>query len=194
MPDNSTCLNYPTRAEESVYLRNSPRLAARIFTLLGLLTMTCTAPGIRAQGLYRDGVGARSVSLGGADVAYAIDPLGAMTSNPAGLALLSVPQVDADLGFLSASGDFINASNPNATLHDATGFVPDLAFATPLKGHGIGIGFSIVPDTALAGTWNYVDPPGGVGGTSYGAQQIKSEIIAVRAAVGLGVALNKVVS
>ena len=194
MPANSTCLNYPTRAEESVYFRNSPPLAARIFVLLGLLTLSCAAPGIRAQGLYRDGVGARSVSLGGADVAFAVDSLGAMTSNPAGLALLSVPQVDADLGFLSASGDFINASNSNATLHDATGFVPDLAFATPLKGHGIGIGFSIVPDTALAGTWNYVDPPGGVGGTSYGAQQIKSEIIAVRAAVGIGVALNKVVS
>ena len=106
MPDNSTCLNYPTRADESVYFRNSPRLAARIFTLLGLLTMTCAAPGIRAQGLYRDGVGARSVSLGGADVAYAIDPLGAMTSNPAGLALLSRPQLDVDLGFVSANGDF----------------------------------------------------------------------------------------
>jgi len=127
-------------------------------------------------------------------VAFAADPIGAMTANPAGLGSLSAPQLDLDLGFLSANGYFTNAYNPNAQLHDSTGFIPDVAFGTPLQSHRIGIGFSIVPDTALAGSWNYNDPPGGVGGTSYGAQQIKSEIVAVRAAAGIGFALTKKIS
>jgi long-chain fatty acid transport protein len=156
--------------------------------------MAFSAPAASAQGLYRDGIGARAVSLGGADVAYASDPLGAMTSNAAGLATLTAPQLDADLGFISANGAFTNSFNANGNLHDATGLIPDLAFAAPLGSHRVGIGFAIVPDTTLAGTWNYNDPPGGVGGTSYGAQQIKSEIVAVRSAVGIGVAVNKRIS
>jgi long-subunit fatty acid transport protein len=162
--------------------------------MMALLLMMWCAPWACGQGLYRDGIGARSVSLGGADVAYAADPLGAMTSNPAGLGALAAPQLDADLGFVAANGQFANSVNLDASLHGATGLIPDLAFAMPLGTHRVGIGFSIVPDTTLAGTWNYIDPPGGVGGTSYGAQRIKSEIVAVRSAAGIGVALNKKIS
>ena len=185
---------YPNYEKARRALRLFSGRSAWPFAALALLVNVFGAADVAAQGLYRDGIGARSVSLGGADVAYAVDPLGAMTSNPAALGLLTAPQLDVDLGFASANGQFTNSSNPNSNLHDATGFLPDLAFATPLRGHRFGIGFSVVPNIALAGTWNYIDPPGGVGGTSYGAQQIKSEIIGVRTAAGLGFALSKKVS
>ena len=42
-----------------------------------------------ANGIYRDGIGARSMSMGGADVAWAEDPLGALGANPAGLGFQS---------------------------------------------------------------------------------------------------------
>ena len=44
-----------------------------------------------ASSLFRNGSGARSMSLTGADVAVASDPLGAMYANPAGLSYLAQP-------------------------------------------------------------------------------------------------------
>jgi long-subunit fatty acid transport protein len=195
---------YPARTVRLVaqsHIRITLRLPRGVCECLGVIGICLLSFGLNAapsfsQGLYRDGIGARSVSLGGADVAYAADPLGAMTANPAGLGLLSAPELDVDLGFAVASGKFTNSSNPDANLYGATGFIPDGAFAAPLhlRGHRFAVGFSVVPNTALAGSWHYVDPPGGVGGTSYGAQQIKSETVGVRAAGGLGFAINKKIS
>jgi long-chain fatty acid transport protein len=42
--------------------------------------------------------------------------------------------------------------------------------------------------------WKYVDPPGGLGGTSYGLQQNKSAIIALRSSAGLGFVVNRKLS
>src|SRR5579862_1433019 len=48
----------------------------------------------QASGIDGNGVGAQSMAMGGADVAWAAGPLGAMGENPAGLGFLTKPQFD----------------------------------------------------------------------------------------------------
>src|SRR5437763_4456245 len=52
--------------------------------LLAILFFALQGSG-NAAGIYRDGIGARSMGLGGADVAWAEGPLGSLGANPASL-------------------------------------------------------------------------------------------------------------
>src|ERR1700744_4695868 len=106
-----------------------------ILIILGASSLT--AP---ADGLYLNGIGARSMSMGGADVAYASDPLGAMGANPAGLAFISRPALN--FGFVGgiAQGTFTKDGASAGNLHANVEGVPQAAFALPLGKLTLGFG------------------------------------------------------
>ncbi len=56
------------------------------------------------------------------------------------------------------------------------------------------LGVAVAPETLMTANWKYLDPPGGLGGTSYGLQQNKSAMITLRSAAGLSFVVNKKLS
>ena len=163
---------------------------AKTFSLTTLAAATLVSFNhAEASGLYRNGIGARSMSLTGADVAVASDPLGAMYSNPAGLAYLSRPelQLGGTLGY--AHGSFSNASNNDANF-SKWGAIPEMGFGMPLGESPVSIGLSFMPEAAISADWTYVDAPGGLGAVSYGNQIHRSDITVLRTALGAAVKLG----
>lgn len=148
---------------------------------------------LRANGIFRNGVGARSMGLGGAFAALAEGPLGAMAANPAGLGFLDAPGLDVGLTAGAASGRFGNAATSDGRLNSSPGFVPDAAFAMPFgPDRRFGVGAAFVPESLLAARWRYVDAPGGADGvTSYGLQKHNAEIAVARTSLGLGAYLGR---
>jgi long-chain fatty acid transport protein len=160
-----------------------------IATVVLAVAMLCS-PAVLADGIYMNGIGARAMSMGGADVAYASDPLGAMGANPAGLGFLSEPGLDLGLVGGLAYGTFIKAPTSEGNLNSSPHGLPEGAFAMPL-GKNVTFGLSSAPVSAMDADWSYVDPPGGATGTtSYGLQTQHSEILLLRSAAGLGWAVN----
>jgi long-chain fatty acid transport protein len=150
-----------------------------------LLAALCLPSMARANGVYDNGVGARSMAMGGADVAWANDPLGAMGVNPAGLAFLTGPELNLGAigGFLQ--GHFEKPGVSSGNLDGSPNALPEGAFAIPIPNVPIVVGLSFVPESSLWADWHYNDPPGGLGGISYGDQKEKSEIINLRSALGI---------
>lgn len=176
----SPCLNvdrnHTNRNVSASLLRVSLFIA-----ILGSATTNITFAG----GIYRDGAGARALSLGGSSVAQPNFALEALQANPAGLSAVKTPQAQIGLGLVNAEGKFSNSANTDANIDDGFGIWPEAAVAFPLGSIPVTIGFGFVPDAALGGKWNYVDAPGGIGGTtSYGLQEHRSEITALRTALG----------
>jgi long-subunit fatty acid transport protein len=64
----------------------------------------------------------------------------------------------------------------------------------PLFSKRLTLGVSVAPDTLMTANWRYMDPPGGLGGTSYGLQQNKSAMITLRSAAGLSYVVNRKLS
>jgi len=157
-----------------------------------ILTFALAAlPSYAAEGIFGAGAGARSMSLGGADVATPFGPLSAMAANPAGLSLLTGPQADA--GFIGASpyGRFGSKTGGSGTLSTDFDLAPEGAIAAPIRSTPFTIGVGVAPQTGLSAHWNYPDPPGGLGGaTSYGQQHDNSEIEEIRFAMGVSVAVT----
>jgi len=158
---------------------------------LGAILLLAGSLGVLADGIYGNGVGARAMAMGGADVAYAADPLGAMGVNPAGLGFLSRPELNLGVGGGFVNGTFNKPGVSNGNLSDSSGVLPTGAFALPVGTSPVVLGLSFVPEATLLANWHYNDPPGGLGGTtSYGYQQHQSELLALRSAFGLGVKVN----
>ena len=144
-----------------------------------------------ADGIFGNGVGARSMSMGGADTAWASDPLGAMAANPSGLGFLTAPELDFGGVGGVAEGQFNKPGVSSGDLDGRVSVLPEGAFGMPLGNWPVSVGLSFVPESTLLADWHYVDPPGGLGGTtSYGYQQDKSEIIVLRTALGAGVGVG----
>ncbi|MDB6039188.1 MAG: Long-chain fatty acid transport protein [Verrucomicrobiales bacterium] len=144
-----------------------------------------------ADGVYRNGASARAMSLGGADVAIADEPLDAMHSNPAGLSLLKSPSAQAGFAGAIPAGEFSNSANSHGDLKTGFGAFPQGAFGLPLKSGPFALGVSVIPEALLDANWHYIDTPGGVdGNTSYGSQQHRSAILAVRSALGASYAFS----
>ena len=138
-----------------------------------------------ANGIYRDGAGARAMALGGASVGLDGQGLEALHSNPAGLSATN--GITLQLGGVGAmaQGNFSNGANANSKLHEAFGAVPEVAIVYPLESVPVTLGLAVIPEALSSVDWQFVDAPGGLGGTtSYGLQQHHAEIIAYRAAVG----------
>lgn len=162
--------------------------------VVGIAALMTTCPA-RAGGIYRDGAGARALALGGASVGQPDTALEALQSNPAGLSAIKIPQLQFGFGAALAQGEFSNVANSDADLDDSFGAWPEMAIAFPLSSVPLTFGVAIVPDAALGGEWNYVDAPGGIGGTtSYGYQEHRSEITAVRTVFGTSLALTESLS
>jgi long-chain fatty acid transport protein len=130
------------------------------------------------------------MSLGGADVAWAVDPLGAMAANPAALGWLKTPNLDLGLVGMVADGKFTKPGVSSGAL-DAYGVMPEAAFGLPFKSCPITLGISFIPEMVKNADWFYTDPPGGIGAISYGPQRHHSEIIVLRSAVGIGWAVSE---
>jgi long-chain fatty acid transport protein len=142
------------------------------------------------NGIYGNGVDAQGVAMGGAEVAWAADPLSAMTANPAGLGFLTAPELDLGGEGAVLEGTF-NKIGSGGVLDSSPHALPSGAFGYPLKNLPLTFGISFAPESSLLANWHYNDPPGGLGGdTSYGYQQDKSEILLLRSALGMAVQVN----
>jgi long-subunit fatty acid transport protein len=149
----------------------------------------------RANGIDGNGVGAQSMAMGGADVAWAASPLSAMGENPAGLGFLSSSELDLGGVGSIAQGYFNKPGVSSGNLDSTLAALPEGALGLPLGKWPVTVGLSFVPESALLADWHYLDPPGGLGGkTSYGYQQDKSEIIVLRSALGAGVKISSKLS
>lgn len=84
-----------------------------------------------ANGIFRNGVGARAMGLSGANVALPDDALGAMGANVAGWGTADSGAVDLGLTAGVADGHFPNTADPNGALTSSSGLVPDLAWRSP---------------------------------------------------------------
>lgn len=131
------------------------------------------------------------MSLGGADVAWAQDPLGALGANPAGLARLADATVELNVVGALADGRFTNRQNRDGHLTKPYAVIPEAALGVPIARPPLTLGFALMPEATLSADWRYVDSPGGLDGkTSYGRQQHHAEIILLRSANGVGVDLG----
>jgi long-chain fatty acid transport protein len=154
---------------------------------VGLVSLSL---GVKANGIYDNGIGARSMAMGGADVAWAADPLGAMGVNPAALAFLPKPELTlGGVGGL-VQGRFNKPGVSDGDLDGNPAALPEGAIAVPIAKLPVVIGLSFVPESMLLANWHYYDPPGGLGGVSYGNQQDRSEIVNLRSSLGVGVEIN----
>src|SRR5580692_6275218 len=86
------------------------RTKATIFRLWGrwsvVLILAFAIVNSHTNGIEGNGTGARSMAMGGADVASANDPLGAMAVNPAGLGFLDAPEFNLGANAGLVSGHF----------------------------------------------------------------------------------------
>lgn len=144
------------------------------------------------NGVFSNGHGARSLGLGGADVAWPLDPLSALAGNPAGLSLLDAPELSLSLVGVHGSGYFENAYNSRSPLRTQNGAFPELAWAMPLADTPFAFGLAFTVESAKVADWEYWDAPGGVDGkTSYGRQDHRSEFLVLRGAAGFSAEINE---
>jgi long-subunit fatty acid transport protein len=147
----------------------------------------------RAQDFYWNTASARSAGMGGVYVASSTDALDALAANPAGLTFLRGHNLNLAADAVFARGSFSNSVNDSASLSNSAGVVPYGAFGMPIGHSRFSFAVGAMPDLLSSGNWHYVDAPGTAGAT-YGLQQQKSAINAVRFAAGLGVALGSKLS
>jgi long-chain fatty acid transport protein len=166
----------------------------RVQAALAILAATAKTS-VYANGIDGNGTGAESMAMGGTDVAWVQSPLEALGDNPAGLGFLT--QSEMDLGGVGAfaEGRFSKpTANSNGTLDSTPAGMPEGALGIPLGKLPAAVGIGFIPESLLLAHWNYVDPPGAPGdfdaGVSYGNQLDKSEILVLRSAIGIGVALS----
>lgn len=146
------------------------------------------ADGVQANGIFRNGAGARSMALGGAGVALPDQPLDALHANPAGLSWAGSRAFQLGGFGAFAEGDFANSVDANGELDAGLGALPEAALVWPLESQPVAFGLGVIPEGALSADWRFTDPPGGLDGvTSYGPQRHKSEIAVVRSSLGVSV-------
>ncbi len=156
--------------------------------LLVTAIVTFTASGY-SQGFYLDTASARSAAIGGVYVPSSDSPLDALAVNPAGLTVLTGPSADLSVTAGFARGSFTNSVNNNSPLSTSPGAMPYGAFGMPIGKSRFSFAVGEMPDLMSVSKWHYVDAPG-VAGASYGLQQQKSAILALRSAAGLGIYLG----
>ncbi len=168
---------------------NMPLVCLRMFGLLSVLGLVHQ---VRANGLERNGVGARSMSLGGASVADETDALGAMAYNPGMLGFFGKREAIVGLTGVFADGDYRSQAGDRGHLRNTDAMIPDIALILPMS-QRVTLGFSMIPDSSRFANWRYVDPMGAAG-VGYGLMKHRSDILNVRGAAGIGVRLTDTLS
>ncbi len=142
-----------------------------------------------AAGLDRNGIGAASMGVGGASMAWSHDSLTMMSQNTAALADTTDLEFQIAGALAYARGDFYQRGTRLGGLENTWGILPDLAVTSALS-DSVGVGFSLTTDSTRLSNWNYPDTPGALAGAQYSQTQHRSEIMNVRAAAGIGVDLG----
>src|SRR5258707_15178727 len=137
-------------------------------------------------GALGNGISSHAISMGDTTVASSVSPLEAMQGNPATLTELSGRSLDLSVTSMFATGSFTNSVSNTGTIATGAGVLPYGAFAMPLGSKHWKLGVSVAPDVLMSANWTYLDPPGGLGGTSYGLQQNKSPHLAPPPSPGVG--------
>ncbi|HVO56324.1 MAG TPA: outer membrane protein transport protein [Dongiaceae bacterium] len=163
------------------------KLISGIFLLLGSAFIPRSAS---AQDFFMNTASARSNALGGTYVASSSDVVDALASNPAGLSYLRGRNVNVNLDTIFARGSFSNTVNTNSPMQTSPGVVPYGAFGMPIDHSRWSFGVGVTPDLLSVSDWQYVDAPGAFGAT-YGLQEQKAEIVAIRSAAGVAYAFSK---
>lgn len=128
--------------------------------------------------------------MGGVYVASSDNVTDALATNPAGLSFLRGKNLDLNVDAVFARGNFSNSVNTNSPLDTSAGAIPYGAFGMPIGHSKFTWGIGMTPMLLSQGDWKYVDAPGTAGAT-YGLQQQKSAIDALRFATGFGYAVNE---
>jgi long-chain fatty acid transport protein len=165
-------------------------MKSRYQLAVALLALGFIATSAPAQDFYWTTASARSLSLGGVYVPSSGDAVGALASNPAGLASLSGPSLNLSVTTVFARGSFSNSANTNSPLHDSPGALPYGGFGMPIGHSRFSFGVGFVPDLMSVSNWRYVDPPG-ADGVTYGLQEQKSAILAGRAIAGFSASFGR---
>src|SRR5262249_52066925 len=136
-----------------------------------LLAVCACSIAATADSLYGNSVSANAASLGGAVVASPNQPLEIMMENPAGLAKANTRSASFGFATMFTNGNFSNSVNNKAPITGFAGAAPYGAFVTRIGKSRFHFGAVVAPESALGATWHYNDPPGGIGGTTYGMQR-----------------------
>jgi long-subunit fatty acid transport protein len=155
------------------------------------LTLLITNPG-HAQNFYGAGTSADTARRAGIYAASTDNPADALSMNPAGLTALTAPTVNLSVAGIFARGSFSNASNKASPMSSNDGIVPFGAFGSPLGKHWA-FGVGLMPDFLSASKWSYSDTSG-LAGTTYGPQNEKSQIVALRGSAGIAYRFSSKVS
>ena len=164
-----------------------PRLALFLWAMAALASAT------RAQDFYWNTAGSRSQALGGVYVPSSSDVLGALAANPAGLTELRSRNLNLETDAVFARGSFSDSVNNDAPLQNSAARSPYGAFGMPIGHSRFSFGVGMTPEFLSTADWRYVDAPGTAGAT-YGMQDQKSVIWALRFSTGVGVSLGSRVS
>lgn len=170
-------------------MKHIPSLTIQFRLFAVCACASAAAPLLQAQGFYWNAASAKAVGLGGIYVPSSTAPLDAMSSNPAGLSELKRPVLQFAATGIIARGTFTNAVNTNAAMQTSPGVAPSGAFGMPLSHSCFTLGVISLPELTSVSNWTYVDAPG-TAGASYGLQQNRSAIVAIRSAVGLSASLH----
>jgi long-chain fatty acid transport protein len=159
------------------------------------LILLCSAAPVLANGVNRNGAGARSMGVAGASVGAPLDPVAAMYANPAGLAAMRDSTLTLGAMAIYADAKFTGGVESSVDLSEPFGIAPELALAIPLRDAPVTLGVSVIPEVTRLSEWYYTDAPGGLdGNTSYGFRLHNAEIVSVRAALGAGWQVNEQLS
>ena len=113
---------------QPVVNRNRHHWTLALIAMAGLIV-----PKAQANGILRDGYGTNSMAMGGTGVAFASDPLGALSANPATLTLLDQPTITLGLTGIQGFGDFDNDFNRHTGLGRDFGAFPEFAASYPVQ-------------------------------------------------------------
>jgi long-chain fatty acid transport protein len=158
-----------------------------------MCALTVLVTSARAQDFYWNTSSARSAGLGGVYVASSTDAVDALAANPAGLTVLRGRDLNLTADAVFARGSFSNSVNDGAPLSNSSGVIPYGAFGMPIGHSRFSFAVGATPELLSTAEWHYNDAPGTAGAT-YGYQEQKSAINAVRFAAGLGFAVNSKLS
>ncbi len=173
------------------YFLNEQSRRQRAVLITFVLMFAGASSRVFANGIYRNGIGAESMAMGGTETGWAASTLGALEANPAGLGFLESPGLDVSLVGATPNGQFNKPPTANGGLDETFRAFPEGALAYPFKKIPLALGVSFIPESTDVADWNYFDSPGGLGGNvSYGQQKHRAEIQLWRSALGAGVRIN----